>query len=412
MTGWINTTTRKTSPFTYICVDTHPVRRISIIAYADLGSQTGQALTDTSRRFHDRDRLGSVYCRGIEATELPPSRVETPIPFGRAIPRALTGINRYVSSRLDHRVVSEALFDRFTSRALSNDSSEVHFHYTPGYHRSMSQARGGDVMTVVRGSTELVEAANERQIAEARKFGVDATLSETQRRKGRIRRETLEAADRIVAISSFVKKSFVEAGIPAERIGVAPLGIDAASYPESEPEKNQKFTVTYVGSIRLLKGIQYLLEAWNQGDWGDDPGAELQLCGRVSPDIRPVLERASSDNVTLPGYVDPREYYRRSSVFVLPSISDGFGKSALEAMSCGLPVIVTENSGVVDVITDGDDGIIVPACDTEAIAEELRFLYENPSERARIGSNALETAREQTWEVHADTVLDIIDREI
>lgn len=388
------------------------MRRISIIAYADLGSQTGQALTYTSKRFHDRDRLNSVYCRGVESSELPSEHVETPIPFARVIPRALTGINRYVTNRLDHRIVSESMFDRFTAGALSDDSSDVHFHYTPGYRRSLAKGEDSDVMTVVRGSTELVESANERQAAEARKFGVDSSLSKTLRQKGRIRRETLEKADRIVAISSFVKRSFVEAGIPAERIGVAPLGIDAEAYPIAEVDTNETFRVTYVGSIRLLKGIQYLLEAWDRGGWRNDSDVFLQLCGRVSSDIRPVLQRMNSENVILPGYVDPREYYRRTSVFVLPSLSDGFGKSALEAMSCGIPVIVTENSGVVDVITDGHDGFIVPSCDGEAISERLRYLYENASERERIGMNALETARNQSWTKHADSVLDIIDGNI
>lgn len=385
--------------------------QISIIAYADVGSQTGQALTYTTTRFQERNRLQSVYVRGIESSRLPSDYIETPIPFGRTIPRALTGINRYITSRLDHRIVSEAIFDYFTERALSDDNSDIHFHYTPGYRRSLARGKEREVMTVIRASTELVESANERQRVEARKFGVDSTPSEARKRKAWIRRKTLEEADKIVAISSFVKQSLVEVGIPGERIGVAPLGINAGDYPIADVDNASGFRVTYVGSIRLLKGIQYLLRAWEEGGWCDESESELQLCGRVSSDIRPILERLKSDNVHLQGYVDPREYYCQSSVFVLPSISDGFGKSALEAMSCGLPVIVTENCGVVDVITDGYDGFIVPACDSNAIVDRLRYLHEKPSEQRRIGANALETARNQTWEGHADTVLDIINGE-
>jgi len=386
------------------------VRRVSIIAYADLGSQTGQALTHTGKQFRERGRLETIYCRGVETPELRSEYVKTPIPFGRILPRALTGIHRFVTDRFDHRVYSEALFDRFTARYLQNDGSNVHFHYTPGYHRSLVEGLNSEVTTVVRGSTELVQQTIERKEEEIKKFNLDVSIPHSARKKARLRRQTLEDADRIVDISTFVKRSLVEAGIPPERIGVAPLGIDADTYPDESVGRGDTFRVTYVGSIQLLKGIQYLLQAWHRIGWDKDINTSLQLCGLVNSEIQPILEKYASSNVSLPGYVEPRPYYCRASVFVFPSITDGFGKSVLEAMSCGLPVVITENSGVADVITDGKDGFIVPPYDPGAIGDRLHYLRNNPGERRQMGKMALKTAQEQTWGRHVDATLKTIDR--
>lgn len=386
------------------------MRRISIVAYADIGSQTGQALTHTGEQIYERDRLETVYCRGIKSPVLSSDHVNTPIPLGRTIPRAFTGIHRYIADSFNHRIYSEALFDRFTARRLQNDPAEFHFHYGPGLHRSLAEGRDSGATTIVRGSTELVEQTITRHEEEIEKFGLDISIPDSQRQRAKLRRQTLEGADRIVAISTFVKESFVEVGIPPERIGVAPLGIDADAYPEGGSEKDDTFRVTYVGSIRLLKGIQYLMQAWHRNNWDEDADASLQICGLIHSEMEPLIERYATENVSLPGYVKPRPYYRRASVFVFPSLTDGFGKSALEAMSSAVPVIITENSGIADVVTDGENGFVVPACDPEAIADRLQYLRDNPEERRRMGDRALATAREQTWDRHADAVLDTIDR--
>jgi len=70
------------------------------------------------------------------------------------------------------------------------------------------------------------------------------------------------------------------------------------------------------------------------------------------------------------------EFYRTADLFVLPTVSDGFALTQLEAMAHRLPVIATPNCG--EVVTDGVDGLIVPACDPMALAEAFQLLIQDP----------------------------------
>ena len=101
-----------------------------------------------------------------------------------------------------------------------------------------------------------------------------------------------------------------------------------------------------------------------------------------------------------------RDLYSQASVFVLPSIEDGFGQVIVQAMACGIPVITTTNTGGPDVITDGKDGFIVPIRDSRAIAERLEHLYRHPDAREAMGHAALETVRKWNgWERYTNQVL-------
>jgi glycosyltransferase involved in cell wall biosynthesis len=81
-----------------------------------------------------------------------------------------------------------------------------------------------------------------------------------------------------------------------------------------------------------------------------------------------------------------RKFYSQADVFVLPTISDGFAITQLEAMAHGLPVITTPNCG--RVVTDGLDGFIVPARDSAALAERLQTLLEDPERVQAMGEAA------------------------
>jgi glycosyltransferase involved in cell wall biosynthesis len=86
------------------------------------------------------------------------------------------------------------------------------------------------------------------------------------------------------------------------------------------------------------------------------------------------------------------EFYRSADLFVLPTLSDGFALTQLEAMAHGLPVIATPNCG--EVVTDGVDGLIVPASDSNALAEAFQLLIQDP-EKLRSMSEATTAKVEQ-----------------
>jgi glycosyltransferase involved in cell wall biosynthesis len=86
------------------------------------------------------------------------------------------------------------------------------------------------------------------------------------------------------------------------------------------------------------------------------------------------------------------EFYRAADLFVLPTLSDGFALTQLEAMAYGLPVIATPNCG--EVVSDGVDGLIVPASDANALGESFQLLLQDP-EKFQVMSDATRAKLDQ-----------------
>jgi glycosyltransferase involved in cell wall biosynthesis len=95
--------------------------------------------------------------------------------------------------------------------------------------------------------------------------------------------------------------------------------------------------------------------------------------------------------------------YRQSSVFVFPTLIEGMGLVVLEAMACGLPVIVTGH-GPGDLVRDGIDGFVIPIRNEDAIAQKLELLYDDAELCRQMGQNARARALQYHWDVYAQKV--------
>jgi len=202
-----------------------------------------------------------------------------------------------------------------------------------------------------------------------------------------------QEADHIVVSSDFVKRTMVEQGVPAEKMTVVHLGVELAMF-KPQPKRDDVFRVMFAGAISLQKGTHYLLEAF---DRLDVPDKELLLVGKIYPEMERIVARYRDAIRYVPG-VPQRELaalYSSASVFVTPSVQDGFSMVAVEAMACGVPVIVSENVGLP--VNDGREGFVVPVRDPEAIVEKLVYLYENEAEREAMGRRAGDYARVFDW---------------
>lgn len=219
----------------------------------------------------------------------------------------------------------------------------------------------------------------------------------------------MERADYIFVFSEFAKRSFEQAGVSLDKLVVTSLGVDTRLFrPRRTARTDGVFRVLFVGQITQRKGISYLLEAFQRAAI---PRSELMLVGRVCGNDRawrhfPGVRHESA----VPRVLLPR-FYTAADVFVMPSLVEGCCQTALEAMACGLPVIVSENtfSGVV---TDGVDGHVVPIRDPDAIARHLVHLFENPERRASLGQAARARSLDFSWERYGDRVASLIEQRI
>jgi MMP alpha-(1->4)-mannosyltransferase len=211
-------------------------------------------------------------------------------------------------------------------------------------------------------------------------------------------------------------------GIPADKMHIVYNGIDAEIFrplPDVEPEPR---AVVWVGNSEdRNKGVKYLLQAAAMlRDEGVDFRLVLKDRDRRQLKYAPRLinELKLGTRTTFLTRMPAGELvrlYNRAEIVVSPSVFEGFGLPAAEAMACGKPVIATTGGAFPEVIEDGVSGILVPPADPVALAAAMKRLLEEPGERERLGKAARERilstfnwpqAAEQTHRVYAQVLAD------
>jgi len=214
----------------------------------------------------------------------------------------------------------------------------------------------------------------------------------------RRREEEWAVADLVMVNSEWTRQALIRQGVPESKLVVVPLAFEVKSKKLKVTGRSESNTlaprrtlrVLFLGQVILRKGIQYLIEA---AKLLKDESIHFDVVGPIGISEE-ALESAPS-NITFHGSVTrdrTQEFYERADIFVLPTLSDGFALTQLEAMAYGLPVIATPNCG--EVVTDGVDGLIVPASDSNALAEGLQLIIQDP-EKLKAMSEATKAKVEQ-----------------
>jgi len=207
--------------------------------------------------------------------------------------------------------------------------------------------------------------------------------------------EELRLADCVFVASRHVRRSL--AGIvPEGKIRVIPYGAPAPRpRPESGRDPSRPLRVLFVGALIQRKGVSYLLEAVEQLGARVDftiVGTRFQANSRVNEACRRWRWFESIPHAQV------LDLMMESDVLVLPSLCEAFGLVVTEALSCGVPVIVTPQVGAGDLIRDGEAGFIVPSCSAEAIAERLGTLDRDRNLLGAMSCRAQAAAAARSWE--------------
>lgn len=214
--------------------------------------------------------------------------------------------------------------------------------------------------------------------------------------------EEFELADYVFVNSQFCYDTFIAEGYSPDKLVMLPRGFDAMRYRPAE-KADSVFRVIFVGQLLVRKGLKYLLEAWDRLAL---PNAELLLVGQMMDEVRTLLEpRVNRGSIRHVGFVpDPVTAYQSASVFVFPSVDEGSAKVTYEAMACGLPVVVTPNSG--SLASNNEDGFIVPIRNVDVLMEKILFLYENPEIAREMGKAARKHIESYTWQDYRFSLID------
>jgi glycosyltransferase involved in cell wall biosynthesis len=222
---------------------------------------------------------------------------------------------------------------------------------------------------------------------------------------GRLFLALCRMAERIVVLNKAMGCELAGIGYPEGCIAPAGNGVDMQFYKKS-PDKgglrsdlgfdDTEKLVLYAGRLSPEKGVDFLIQSCallNRSTQaklliaGDGPERErLQEVARTAGLADRILWYGSIDNV-LP-------YLQASDVFVMPSQFEGLSNALLEAMACELPVIATDVTGNNELITNGDNGVLVAYGDEAALAAAMRAVLENPRMGRELASHAHDYVRQ------------------
>jgi len=218
-------------------------------------------------------------------------------------------------------------------------------------------------------------------------------------------------ARRVIAVSGATRDDLVRAyGVPPARIAVVRHGLDPVFRPVDDGERRRiraryKLDAPYflfVGTLQPRKNYERLLRAFDRFAIGDSTH-QLVLVGghgwqadRLERALRLMHARAS---VRVLGYVEDADLpalYGGAVALAFPSLYEGFGLPALEAMGCGTPVLASNSSSLPEVV--GDAGLLVDPLDIDAIADALSRLASDEPLRRELGERGRARAASSTWE--------------
>jgi glycosyltransferase involved in cell wall biosynthesis len=236
---------------------------------------------------------------------------------------------------------------------------------------------------------------------------------------------SVRRARRVIAVSESTANDIVALlGLPRRRITVVPNGLDNPALRPLPPEEVAAFrrakglpdrVILYVGTLEPRKNLPALIRAYAAVRAAT--GATLVLAGGkgwfYDAIFRTVRDLGLEDAVRFPGYVPDAElplWYNSAEVFVYPSLYEGFGLPALEALACGVPVIAANTSALPEVV--GTAGLLVDPADAAAFATALRAVLRDPALAARLRAAGPPQAARFSWETSARRTLAVYESAI
>lgn len=222
-------------------------------------------------------------------------------------------------------------------------------------------------------------------------------------------------ADRVICVSSRTRDDAVQRwGIAPQRTTVIPLGVAARFTPGSRPEASRAVSdafgitrpyVLFVGSIEVRKGLETIVAT---AEASRDGELDFVMAGATGYGSEPIIERARATGIChLLGYVgddDLVSLYRAAEVLVLPSLYEGFGLTAIEAMACGTPVAVAADSGSLPEVF----GTAATVVAERTVAAWHAAIELSRADRSRLAAAGAALAARHDWATAASATLEVL----
>jgi D-inositol-3-phosphate glycosyltransferase len=311
---------------------------------------------------------------------------------GKRVPHRAVGRRR--AYRYHDRQVGKAL------RRLAGEVDVVHC-WPRATVETAAAARETGVVSVREAPNTHTAYAYERVAEETARLGLPQPEghSHTVDEQALALEEREYAAVDLVAVpSEFSRRTFVERGIPPERLGLHQYGFDPARFPAPEASRNggpPGLRVLFAGSCEPRKGLHYALQAWVAS--GAAERGAFTICGAFYPGYEEVVaEWLAHPSVTVKGFVaDMSEVMRANDVLVLPTVEEGSALVTYEAQASGCVPVVSDAAGAR--CEHLADALVHDVGDLGALTEHLGMLDRDPGLLARLRAATLARRDTLTW---------------
>lgn len=260
-------------------------------------------------------------------------------------------------------------------RALAEEADIVHFHTARAHAMALWLGRGGAPRVVTR------------------------RMDYPPRPRPYVRILYNRCVDRVVAISRWIQGVLIEAGVKPNRLTVIPSGVDVNRFASSDTGREEMRrsewdvgpddpVVLVVGGLVRRKGHAVLLDAARRlVDRGMSVRYAICGDGNRRQELQRQVERLHlAPWVRFMGWrVDIPRLLGAADVLVLPSLHEGLGVAALEAMAAGCPVVASRTGGLTEAVADGETGWLVEPGDVQALADAVEAAVRDPARRVRFG---------------------------
>ena len=303
--------------------------------------------------------------------------------------------------------------DRRVAAHLVNERPEAVYAYEDGAAQTFTRARSLGIPTLYDLPIGYWRAAR-RIMGEVVDQRPDwaVTVNSLQDSPTKLARKDRELAlaDHIFVASSFTAATLREYPGKLPPVEVVPYGFPPAVTEREYASSGggRPLRLLFVGGLSQRKGLAEMFEAVDR--FGSR--VALTVVGRLPAADCPTLTRALGQHTYISSLPHAKilQLMRQQDVLLFPSHFEGFGLVITEAMSQGTPVITTERTAGPDLITDGEDGYLVPAGSSEALASRIEALLSEPTCIERLGRAASHRARQRPWAVYGQELAAAVTR--
>ena len=372
------------------------------------------------KELHDRNDLDRFYttlgCGSDSMLRRPLKRRSYPIPSNKIVTHAWPELKRLIGSRIplsenQRQAPVDPIYrklDQWVSDQMPKRKPEAIHCYEDGAYLTFKRARE----LGIRRSYELPIAHHKtlrrllRKEAE-RRPDWEPTLLATRESDEKLHRKDreLEMAETVSCPSQFVLDSMPQSIRESKRCFVSRFGT-----PDSSPVRTRRclsgkdpVRFLFVGAMSQRKGLADLLEAFSNLA---SRQAELVVLGTALMPMDFYRSQGAFTHEPPRSHDQVLELMANCDVLVLPSIAEGRALVQQEAMSQGLPILVTPNAGGEDLVKEGETGLLVPASAPATLTEKLEWYMRNKERIPSMGKTARIHAASYTWKSYAKLIIE------